>query len=65
MELKTRVQAQLPIKMHYASLVQNPIVQINFGLKPNFGVNFGLKLYTNGNFVMNWVLKNLKTKCGC
>jgi len=43
--------------MHYTSLVQNRIVQINFGLKPNFGFNFGLKLYTSGNFVINWVLK--------
>jgi len=36
--------------MHYVSLVWNRIVQINFDLKPNFGLNFGLKLYLRGNF---------------
>ena len=36
--------------MHYINLVWKRIVQINFGLKPNFGLNFGLKPYLRGNF---------------
>jgi len=48
---------QLPIKMHYVSLVWNRIVQINFGLKPNFGFNFSLKLYLRGNFGFKLGLK--------
>jgi len=36
--------------MHYVSLVKNRIVQNNFGLKPNFGFDIGLKPYLRGNF---------------
>ena len=36
--------------MHYVTLVDNRIVQINFGLKPNFGFNLGLKRYIRGNY---------------
>jgi len=48
---------QLPIKMHYVSLVKNRTVQVNFGLKPNFGFNFSLKLYLRGNFSFKVSLK--------
>ena len=43
--------------MHYLSLVQNRIVQLNFGLKPNFGFNFGLKPYLRRNFGFKLGLK--------
>ena len=33
------------------------MVQINFGLKPNFGFNFGLKPYLRGNFGFKLGLK--------
>jgi len=48
---------QLRNKMHYVSWVSNRIVQINFGLKPNFGFNFGLKPYLRGNFGFKLGLK--------
>ena len=34
----------LTISMHYGDSVWNWIVQINFRLKPKFGINFGLAL---------------------
>jgi len=40
--------------MHYAGLVQNWIVQINFGLKPQFGISFGLKPILSLNFFRNY-----------
>jgi len=49
--------------MHYVSLVLNRIVQINFGLKPNFSFNFGLKPYLRGNFGFKLGLKLKLTEC--
>ena len=43
--------------MHYVSLVKNRIVQNNFGLKPNFGFDIGLKPYLRGNFGFKLGLK--------
>jgi len=36
--------------MHYSSLVLNWIVQIKFGLRPNFGFKLKLKLRVNCGF---------------